>query len=252
MAKKGKTSVKKKKKVKQRTPDYAWCIAYINGEHIHRAEKEMSRNPEFEDVILNIPTVRILTKTFKGQNIFKEIPLLFNYGFFRIPHSKAIDPEFLSSLKSGVTCIVGWVKNTSDTYANPKLRRDNRVNAGVQCATATSEEIARLIEASSRVTIYSKDDLHNLTPGSVITLRGYPWDGLSATVLEINLKKKTVKAEIDLEGYSRKVANLSFDNVFYSIYQGGYDPEAPTEKPLEQFNSGLSSNLVVKLSSNED
>jgi hypothetical protein len=115
----------------------------------------------------------------------------------------------------------------------------------IQCAVATDEEISSIVEYSKTCEIYSKEDVDKLKKGMSITLVGYPWDGLTAEVVKVDAKRKKVTVSIDM-GYSMQQANVSFDNVFYSIYKGGYDENETHEKPSVQ-NANLKSELVIDL-----
>lgn len=202
-----------------------WCIAYINRDYIGLAEKELKQYG-YNDVEAYIPTVRLLKKTFKGKDEFEEIPLLFNYGFFKMPFEKACNEEFLSALRQRVTCIYGWVKDGSKLIEKrPTLRIDNRetLQAMPRAAIATDKEIAELIKTSKEMGIYSAGDLEAISIGQLITLHGYPFDGIPAQVNHINHNKKEVSVTLELESIMRNVT-VSFDNVFYTIYRA-FDEE---------------------------
>ena len=86
-------------------------------------------------------------------------------------------------------------------------------------ATASSEEIQVLIKQSFNLSVHPADEVDRLGPGSMITLRGYPWEGLQAQVISIDVKRKQMKVKINMLNMMRDV-KVSFDNVFYTIYHG--------------------------------
>jgi hypothetical protein len=217
-------------------PDCSWAIAYINRDFIYRVEKDLSKNKSYEGIKAYIPTIRILRKQFKGRDIFEEIPLLFNYGFFQIPNSK-LEVEFLRKMKEDILAIHAWVKDTKEiirvkpsliTGSEPLVRRDI-----IPVALATSGEINRLVDAHKRLSIFGKDDIDNLKIGTIITLKGYPFDGMNAVVKSINIKKEEVGVELLLESIIKNVT-VSFDNVFYTVYHKAFDENDFREKSLEE------------------
>ena len=215
-----------------------WCIAYINRDYISLANKELQQYG-YDDVEAYIPTVRILKKTFKGKDEFEEIPLLFNYGFFSMPFEKACNEEFLSTLRQRVTCIYGWVKDGSKLLEKrPTLRVDNRETmiAMPRTAIATDKEISELVKASKELGIYSAEDLEAISIGSLITLHGYPFDGIPASVNHINHSKKEVSVTLELDSLMKNVT-VSFDNVFYTIYRA-FDEEQHDKSLTDIENNG--------------
>lgn len=215
---------------------YSWAIAYINRDFIYRVEKDLSNHDAFKTIKAYIPTVRILRKQFKGKDIFEEVPLLFNYGFFEIPN-KNLEASFLQNLKEKVPAIHAWVKDTKTVITKkpslivgnePLVRRDI-----IPVAIATTMEISNIINAQKKLGIYDKADINNLAPGSLITLRGYPFDGIDATIIRVNSKKETVEISLSLEGIIKN-ATVSFDNVFYTVYHGPMDERDFKEKSLDE------------------
>jgi len=222
-----------------------WCIAYVTTKYVDLAERDLNHNM-FQHIEVFIPTVKILKKTFKGQQEFDEIPLLFNYGFFKMPAKLASNPDYLAELRDKVSCIYGWVKDPLTVFrSKPILRPKNDFEYGggdVGIAMATDEEIAALAKSQELVSIYSSDDLDSVTEGSIITLHGYPFDNIDAEVLEIRTKKQEVRVRLLLEQVMSEVT-VSFDNVFYTIYQGGYDESRLKEKSLEEMESNTRTNI---------
>ena len=177
-----------------------WVLAYINRDFIVRAETELKRYGH-DDIEAYIPTVRLLKKKFKGKNVFEFVPLLFNYGFFKIPYHKAINPDFLMELRHHITCIYAWVKDPAKIHNNTtNLSKDNSnfIDAIPQVAIATDKELATLLEASESMSIHCAEDLERFKPGDHLILEGYPFEGMPAEIISINPKKKEVKVKLDL------------------------------------------------------
>lgn len=216
---------------------FCWLVAYIEAEHIKRVEKDLQRSPSYKEVEAYIPTVKILKKRFKGKEQFEEVPLLFNYGFFRVPREKAISKAFLDNMQKDITCIYAWVKDPLKVMGNPRIKPDGGLiynDTDIPIATASSEEIQELLQASFSTSVHTAEDIEKLNPGDMITLRGYPWEGMQAEVKEISLRDKTLKVNIHILNEMREVG-VSFDNVFFTVYHNrSYDDRITTTASLDE------------------
>jgi transcription antitermination factor NusG len=206
---------------------YAWVIAYIDAAHIEKVDKELKKYPEYEDISAYIPTIKLLRKSFKGKNEFEDVPLLFNYGFFRIPRKFALYKNFLENLQRDISCIYAWVKDPAKVIQSaPKIRLDGETVFGdkfIPVATATAEEVANIVKNSDNYSTHDSKDIEKLKPGDIIILHGYPFEGVEAKVVDINSKKQEIKVEIMIFD-QRKEAKVSFDNVFFTVYHNkGFD-----------------------------
>lgn len=229
--------------------DTVWLIAYIHRDYINRAEEEIKYYGH-DDVEVYIPTVRVLQKKFKGKNVFEFVPLLFNYGFLKVPYHKACDPEYLIRLKTQITCIYGWVKDPAKIHSDrTHLRRDNAnsPDALPSAAMATDKEVANLIESSQSMSIFNKEDMERINIGDHIKLQGYPFDNMPAEIIEINHKKQEIKVKLDIESIMREVI-VSFENVFYTVYKN-FDEESK-ESSSDEMNERFGYNIVENILSN--
>lgn len=216
--------------------DHIWCIAYINKSYISIVEQDLGKNLDYHGIVPYIPTVKILKKVFKGKNEFEQVPLLFNYGFFKIPRHKAENSEFLLEMRDNISCIFSWVKDLIPHRAIPVLDDDGEVvfyKKSISCATATEQEIEAVAKSQVSLSIYDSDDLENIVKGCVITLHGYPFDNMQAEILQIHKKRKEIRVKLVFDNIDGREITVSFDNVYYTIYQGGYS-ENSREKSLEE------------------
>lgn len=240
-----KTKPKQKKKKNQKEVKYAWCIAYINRDFIGRVQEEL--NNYNYDIETYIPTVNIIKKKFKGKDMFELVPLLFNYGFFKIKYTDACNPEFLMELRTRVTCIYGWVKDPAKGVRNINLRANNQEygNALPTTALATDAEIAALVETSSTLNIYSAEELDRFKVGDYIQLKGYPFDNMPAKLLEINHHKKSIRVELQMDALVKEIT-VSFENVFYTVYQGHDDSIQNNVSFDESESKGIKDKLMFQ------
>jgi hypothetical protein len=238
----------KKKKVK---PVYIWCIAYIDPEHLERTSKDLGKFEDYADITAFIPTVKILKKTFKNKNEFEEVPLLFNYGFFKIPRHLARNPEFFVKMKERLPVIYHWVKDPAKALAlKPRFQASGETKKSyLDIAVATDKEIEILVQTKSDISIYDKDDLKDLKEGTIITLKGYPWEDMQARIISIDVKKEQVKVELMVSDLMKEVT-VSFHNVFYTIYRGGHKVDGIREKSIEDLkgkSSGITDSISIDL-----
>lgn len=225
--------------------NYVWLIAHIDSSKVDRLKRDIDKFPEYQiDLEAHVPMIRILKKHLKGKDEFNEVPLLFNYGFFRVPYLWAINKDILDIMKNNITCIFSWVidpakggkptkkkkKKKEEPLEETKSQRRRRL---IPYAYCDEETVKRMISIAKKESIHSSADINDLKPGNIINLMGYPFEGMEATVVSVDKRSKRVIVEIGSLGISREV-NVSFDNVFYSIYGGSYDEAYRKEKPLEE------------------
>jgi hypothetical protein len=173
----------------------------------------------YGDIKFTIPTVRILKKKFKGKNFYEEVPLLFNYGFFRIPLIGARDKDYLQRMKVAINGIYNWLYRTQGSL--PETCDIPPILVG----SIKMSELAKLKRVALENSIYSSDEVEGLGVGKYIILRGYPFDGMAAEVLEVHPKKQLIKVNLISGGLLNEVS-VHFSNVFYSIYSGCDEPTA--------------------------
>lgn len=225
-----------------------WVIAYINISQLCLLERDMSKNPMYKEMESYVPTIRVLKKQLKGKDEFYEVPLLLNYGFFRIPITWAVNTDLLEKIKLDINCIAHWVKDPVKGIVKARMEfndddhtyRSRELNhLDVPIATATDQNIKDLIEIAKAETTYSSKEIDNLKPGSIVTLTGYPFEGMEAEIIKIDKKRKKVWVCLDIAMTHGREVEVSFDNVFYSIYkgQGNYDEnyKNPKEESIEDW-----------------
>lgn len=197
-----------------RTPvDHVWVIIYVETDNLKYLKRDMQKSINFRKLTPYIPTVKVLTKNFKGKPEYKEVPFLLNYGFIRMPLKDASSQEFLKYIKSHISSVLGFVRGQD--YST--VIDTNSLEHKLPIAIASDDEVTKVYTSSLNASIYSSDDLESLKPGSCITLHGYPFEGVLAEVIKINHSKKEVKVSVDIYKSKREVT-VSFENVFYTVY----------------------------------
>lgn len=202
---------------------WSWIVAYIDSDSMAKVQDDLAKSREYDEVGVYIPTVKVLKKTLKGKDSFEYVPMLFNYGFFKVPRKYAVSSEYLDNMKKNITCIYGWVKDLARIKKNTNgLRLGERkfINEEeIPVATVSSKDITDLIKVSVDYSVHSREDIDRLKPGQFITLHGYPWDNMQGEVVEINPHKQEVKVKMMILNQLRDVSvDVSYDNVFFTIY----------------------------------
>ena len=226
---------------------FIWVLAYIDKDHIDKLQRELDKNNQYIGIEAQIPTVKVLKKQFKGKEHFDNIPLLFNYGFFKIPILWAMSYDLLDKIRKDISCISHWVKDPAKVYLShtrADLTKTQELGSkDVPCATVRAEDVMRLIKYAQEESIHSSNDIDELKTDSIVTLMAYPFEGMEAKVVEVDKKHKKVKVLLRLdmtEGeneFADKITTVSFDNVFYSIYRGAYHEDYNKEKTLTDYQS---------------
>lgn len=204
---------------------YSYCIFYIEKKYCHTINKEL-KEKGYKNIRAITPTLNILKKTAKGKMIFEEVPILFDYGFIKMPTELAYSRPFLNKLKRSITGIRAWLKSTETLHSRKKKRRiDNSEDFDdfSLVATCSRKEVRRFKRLAKESKKFSVDDLMNIKIGDYLVLKGYPYDGVDATVLEIDHINKRVQLLLYPEMGKMEIW-LPFDNVIYSVYQN-YDAD---------------------------
>lgn len=221
-----------------------WCIFYINNKAWKSINTELTKKG-YVGIKALIPTVSILKKRQKGKDVHEEVPVLFSYGFMRMPLEKAYSRPFLNKLKRDIEGIQLWVKDTNSMHPKKlKKRVDNAEDFDdfSMVAIATRKEVRRFQRISKENRIYSGDEITSLKIGTYIVLRGYPFDGVDATVEDINLTTNQVTVLLYPTNGSMRV-NLPLENVVYSIYHN-YDENKLFANQREFDPSQIQSNTI--------
>lgn len=223
---------------------YVYAICYLELKYFLNIKEDL-RLRGYKDILPVIPTVHILKKTIRSRMEFEEVPILFNYGFVRMPIEKAYSRDFLRKLVKDIPGIRGWLNSPESLHPRKKKRR--RVeNMDIWddfsiVSTVSREEVKYFKRLSKKNKRFSIEDL-SLNIGDYVVLKGYPFEGVDATIMDINHRTKTVKLLMYPEN-GRMEINLPFDNVIYSVYhnydedkllvnQRDYDPNKITEQAI--------------------
>ena len=199
--------------------DYVYTICRIDSKLWKYINTELQERG-YTDLKCFVPTVQLLEKTKNKKDIFREIPLLFNYGFIRMSSQLAYDRNFLFKLKREIPGIISFLKSLDNLHPK-KLRRriDNAEDFDdfSKVATVTKEQFKHYMHLSRINRLYSLAEI-SVKVGDFIVLKKYPFEGLTAKVIDFNYVNQTVLVDIYLSQGSILSLQVPFDNVIYSVY----------------------------------
>lgn len=210
-----------------------YCIFYIERK-FYRTINEELKAKGYKGIRAIVPEVKILKKAIKGKTYYEEVPVLFNYGFMRMPVELAYSRTFLRKLRKDIMGIRTWLKSTQTMFPKKKRRRiDNAEDWDdfSMVATCPRSEVKRFRKISRANRKYSLEDISKLKPHDYVVLNIYPYEGVDATIKKVNRADKTVTLNLYPNMGTMEVT-IPLDHVLYSIYHN-YDPEALFVNPLE-------------------
>ncbi len=210
-----------------------WVVTYINIDRLHTLSRDLYKYSKYKTIEAFIPKVKILKKKFKGKNHYEEVPLMFNYGLFRVPKYFIPNPYFLTEMKRDIECLYNFLINQSANTKASVMYYGEFLYNPMGVAIVKDEDVANLARLSKAQSIYTAKDLDTLYPGKIIILHGYPFDNIRAEIIQIDTHKKEVEVRLLLSTAMSKV-RVSFDNIFYTIYQSQYLDSAMKEQSLEE------------------
>lgn len=210
--------------MKSKAP-YVYCICRIDTKFWKGINSSL-RERGYSDIKCFVPTVQVLLSSKDKKHQYKDVPLLFNYGFIRMRSTKAYNRQFLRELSQNVQGINGFLKSLD--YMHPKKLRRRIDNAEdwddfSKVATVSRKEFKYYQDLAKANQIYHLSDVA-VKAGETVILKKYPFDGLIAKVLDFNFSNKTVMVEIYPGNGSVIKLQLPLDNILYTPYDN-YDED---------------------------
>lgn len=204
--------------MKKRAP-YVYCVCRVDTK-TWKTINDSLKERGYINIKCFVPTVQVLSRSKGHKQEYKEIPMLFNYGFIRMNSRLAYNRQFIRQLTREIPGIVSFLKSLD--YMHPKKLRKRIDNAEdwddfSKVAIVSKKDIKYYKKLSKSNQIYHLSDIANKS-GDMIILRKYPFDGLLAKVLDFSFTNKTVRVEIYPGQGSIIQLQLPLDNVLYTPY----------------------------------
>ena len=204
---------------------YVYCIFRLDRKHWSDINDQLKERG-YKRMRCFVPTVSIIRKTKNGKNTTEEVPMLFNFGFMRMSTKLAYNRQFLRDLKKEIPGINGWMLSLESMHPKRLRKRVDTEDFDdfSKVAIITREEYKYYKKLTKKNQVYTMKDTLRIPPGSFITLKGYPFNGLGAQLEDINYMNRTAVVKIYPGGNSELRMQLPLDNVLYTIYDSYEDP----------------------------
>lgn len=228
---------------------YVYCIFRLGRKFYKRINKDLiSRG--YKHVKAIVPTISVLKKSRKGKNEYEDVPLLFNYGFIRMRSDKAFDRYYLNKIKRDIPGILSFMKSLDHKPKRKRLRIDNAEDFDDYSVVATisRDEVIRYKHMAKANKIYSVDDITRVGIGDYVILRGYPFEGIPAILLESNLNTKKMLVKLYPETDGNLEIEVPMENVLYSAYHESDEYKLYStdfEKDISQIPDGSTEELLM-------
>lgn len=228
---------------------YVYCIFRLDRKFYKRINKDLiSRG--YKHVKAIVPTISVLKKSRKGKNEYEDVPLLFNYGFIRMRSDKAFDRYYLNKIKRDIPGILSFMKSLDHKPKRKRLRIDNAEDFDDYSVVATisRDEVIRYKHMAKANKIYSVDDITRVGIGDYAILRGYPFEGIPAILLESNLNTKKMLVKLYPETDGNLEIEVPMENVLYSAYHESDEYKLYStdfEKDISQIPDGSTEELLM-------
>lgn len=233
---------------KTHTRSVVYCIFYIERDYYTTINQELEEKGYGKKIRAIVPTVRILRKVVHGREVYEEVPILFNYAFMRMPREWAYSREFLNELKKHISGIRGWLMSPESLHPKKiKKRIDNMdiFDDFSLVAMATKKEVRHFQRLGRQNKRFSVQDIMNINVGDYLVLKGYPYDGIDATVVDVNHTTKMVKL-ILYPQMGKMEISLPFDQVIDTVYSN-YDPELLSVSDQEVDMATITEEVINKV-----
>ena len=216
-----------------------WVTALVDIKFVNNLFEDLLKHPKYRLIEPYIPTIKVLKKQVKGKKFFQDVPLMLNYGFFKVPKYFVSNPQFLGSMKKDIRCIYSWLIDPLYRKPLPRIYVFNVLPNPMGIALVQHEAIDQIKRQESLNTIYSDKDIKTLYKGQRLTLQCYPFEGLPAEIERIDLDRKKVKVKLLLETSMIKDSNIwvAFENLFFTRYMEDYIESPMKEESIEDINS---------------
>lgn len=213
---------------------YVYIVFKLNQKYYQNINQDLKKFG-FKYITAHIPVIRVLSKTIKKQDIYEDIPMLFIYGFLRLPVEFAFDRYVLEDIRRTIPGINSFLKTVQFLHSKKlKKRIDNAdiFDDYTIANTVPRKDVKRLMKMAKNNEIYDLDSVTRIIKGDYLILRGYPFDGLEAIIQEIDIENKKVLVQI-LAGEGVINTKVDFQNIIYSVYRN-FDEEKNNSIPVDK------------------
>lgn len=224
---------------------YVYAICRVDKDNFQGINKDLEEYG-YKNMRAIVPEVELLKHIKNGKKVYEYRPLLFNYGFVKMFNDDAHDRILLDDIRKNIPGIHSWVRSLDTLHEKRIIRRvDNRLDFDdfSKVATVPKSEIDRLLEIAKQK--YTHSNLMDISIGDMVTLNTYPYVGMDAVILDINMANNTARIELFPGNVSVMILDVELDIVLYSVYRN-YDEKITTKEQvytIENLPDNSSDNL---------
>ena len=210
--------------MKRKAP-YVYCICRVDTKtwkHINLSIQERG----YSDIKCYVPVVHVLSKSKDKKHQYKEVPMLFNYGFIKMRSNRAFDRNFLRKFCKEIDGVTSFLYSLDYMHSKKKKKRTDNLEEWddfSKVATISRDEFRFYMKEAKANHVYNFSEVAAKV-GDTIVLRKYPFEGLLAKVIDFNYSNKTTKVEIYPGNGSVISLQLPLDNIMYTVYDN-YDED---------------------------
>lgn len=223
--------------------NFVYCICYIDRKHYKNINADLKKRG-FKHIRAIIPEIKILKKSIKNKTFYEEVPVLFNYGFIKMPAYMAYSRPILNKIKKAIPGIHNWLKSSESMFPKKKKKRiDNAEDFDdfSIVATCSREDVKRFKKIAKQNQRFSLEDVLNIQEGQYVQLKIYPYEGTEAQIISIDQEKQMVTLKL-FPMMGKFEVTIPIDHVVYSVYKD-YDPDTFIN-PLILDNNRVTNELV--------
>lgn len=199
---------------------YVYIVFKLNQKYYQTINHDLKRFG-FKYIQAHIPIISVLSKTIKNKDVYENIPMLFIYGFLRLPVEFAFDRYVLEDIRRSIPGINSFLKTVQFLHKKKLKKRIDNADIFDDYTIANTVprcEVKRLMKMSKNNEIFNLDDITRVIKGEYLVLRGYPYDGLEAIIEEVDIENQKVTVQI-MAGEGSIITKVDFQNIIYSIYR---------------------------------
>lgn len=235
---------------------YSYCIFYIEHKYYKDINNELKASG-YHHIRSIIPTIRFVKHiSSRGEIVYQEEPLLFSYGFMKIPTKLAYNRVYLNRMKKSILGIRGWLRDNESLHRKrgKKRRVENAEDFDdfSKVAMVQRNEVRKFIEIAHTNSHLTYEDITSINKGDYIRLSSYPFIGADAIIMEVNDGLDRVKLHlypgIDNKKFKMKIW-VPKDLVVYNVYKD-YNPRVSLsdqrEFNMDRFPSNYMEGYIKK------
>lgn len=208
---------------------YVYAICRVDKDNFLGINKDLKKYG-YKNIRAIVPKVELLKHIKNGSKVYEYRPLLFNYGFVKMFNDVAHDRIYLDNIRKDIPGIHSWVRSLDNLHEKRIMRRtDSRLDFDdfSKVETVSKSEVLRLQKVCKQK--YTHSNLADVAIGDMVTLNTYPYVGMDALILGINMASNTARIELFPGNVSVMIIDVALDIVLYSVYRD-YDDKVITQE----------------------